>query len=456
MPAIAACVTVAARPAKADEPQDRITITTERRVMITGVAEEYVPGERVKIASEHKTHVVPWEQIECSSRFGWFHEPAPAPDRTAIRFSTDGGATLAEQRWITTTRPLDLFDRHWKPHGSPIVLECKRIVWKPICTSDCAIEVPSTRRLRVGGPLIDRKDWLSFEPGSGRIQIHARTPSQARWITGFALTAAGGAAIVITSLLRGLTALTPNETIGNRRDTMHYAIFWSGAGLVAAGAPLLAMEASPVRMTRDDDHTGWMHGSLRGLEIGIRVAEGFRYQGKHASPTKDIKPDDGIRRFTAAQIDLGYRILPELYAGVFGAHGIADVACREGQSCFGRVSRAGATARGVWTSKTGRYAYWGGVGAAYEWTSSRVSDTGGVTRVAYRGPQLFFAETGFDVAPAKRLFLGPFVRASFGHYDTVSAESPTEGDRSGSVRHAAPLVWFDLGLRGSFTIPFPR
>jgi hypothetical protein len=454
---IGIAMTLFARPALADEPREQITITTDKERLFTGVVEAYVPFERVTIAGRRRPRVIPWQDIACSSRLGWFSEPATPPAaRSTIRFSTDGSASLSERRWIATTRPLDLRDKRWKPVGSPLVLECKQEIWVPLCTSDCAIEVGSDRKLRVAGPALDRKDWLFFEPGSGRIQIRARAPSDARQIAGAAMTIAGGAAIVIGSLLRGLTMLTPNETIGDRRDIMHYALFWSGAGLVAAGAPLLAMDATPVQMTREGERAGWPHGSLRGLEIGARFMESFRYQGKNPSPTRDVKPDDGIRRFTAAQIDLGYRILPELYVGAFGAHGLAEVACSDSERCFGRVSRVGATVRGILPIERGRFAFWGGVGAAYEWTSSRVTAREGETRVAYRGPQLFFAETGFDVSPARRLFLGPFVRASFGHYDAVTATTPAEGDRSGSVRHAAALVWFDLGLRGAFTLPFPR
>lgn len=452
--ALAAIAGAAAPRASADEPRkERITITTRSQVVITGDAEEVVPGKPVKVVADRKEHVIPWRDITCSSRFGWFREPPPKPGpRSRIRFTTDGTAALLEERWGTSTHPLELYDERRELKGPIVVLECQRSEWRPLCTGDCTIDVAANQRLRVAGPTLEPVDWLTFEPGEGQVQVRARTPSRARQLLGVALTMVGVSSITITSLVRGLTSLSPNETVGGLRDTMHYALFWSGAGLIAAGAPLLSMEASPVRVTRDGDRAGWMHGELRGLEVGVRVAEGFRYQGKNPSPTRDVKPDDGIRRFTAAQIDLGYRVLPELYAGVFGEHGIADVRCAEGRSCFGRVSRAGATVRGIWLSPTGRFSFWGGVGAAYEWTSSRTAQPLGVDRVAYRGPQLFFAEAGFDVAPARKLFLGPFTRASFGHYDAVSAQTASEGDRSGPVRHAAALMWFDLGLRGAFTL----
>jgi hypothetical protein len=76
---------------------------------------------------------------------------------------------------------------------------------------------------------------------------------------------------------------------------MLYALFWSA--LLGAGAALVSNASPSIRVTRPHGEAPpSTPGARGGVQLGVRLFEGFRFQGRPPNPTGGVKLDDGIRR----------------------------------------------------------------------------------------------------------------------------------------------------------------
>jgi opacity protein-like surface antigen len=206
------------------------------------------------------------------------------------------------------------------------------------------------------------------------------------------------------------------------------------------------------------------------IEIGLRVAYAipFGTQGTAIAHRIDTKLSDEIKGMIPIEIDAGYRITPRFYVGLSFQYGFAFVNTSTNPECAGdprfsptgqslscssRDLRFGANAQ-VHLAPGHSFDPWLGLGVGYEWLSFDVSGPliNATVDAAASGLEFANFQLGGDIAVARNVAVGPFMRASLGHYRSVSygygVYSPTE------VTNEALHEWLEFGLRGAFDINF--
>jgi hypothetical protein len=192
------------------------------------------------------------------------------------------------------------------------------------------------------------------------------------------------------------------------------------------------------------------------LSFGARAALAF------PSGTRETGTplDDRISRTIPLELRAGWRVTPEIEAGLQGGYALADVAsawrqdCRDtGVACDVHLWRI--AARGEYARRKPDYFPWAAVTLGWEWEVERWEQSSSNWERATRSGWLAGIEAGID-RPFTRYFDGGFFAGfSFGQYRTLSVTGETAGyGYAGwtSVHSPALHRWLTVGLRGSFTV----
>jgi hypothetical protein len=145
-----------------------------------------------------------------------------------------------------------------------------------------------------------------------------------------------------------------------------------------------------------------------------------------------------------AEIDLGYRFIPELAAGVFvqGSQYSPDARLATGTN----VRSLTAGIQGHWFFMPYRTINpWVGLGTAYRghWM---VPDSGGVTQ--HHGWQIARLQLGIDMRASREVSVGPYIAGSV---DTFFSEK-LPGQDSRTLDQPAVAGFFGAGLQGRFDV----
>lgn len=209
-----------------------------------------------------------------------------------------------------------------------------------------------------------------------------------------------------------------------------------------------------------------------GFEAGVRVGYGIAF----GSTTRT--GSDALNQTIAGQvpiwIDLGYRLLPELFVGLYGHYGLGlvgdelDALCRDLKRPMQFVDPnfVSSTAGSCSTSDLSLGAQlhyhplakqpidpWLGAGFGYEWMWFSAAGQGGSTSVTFHGFELFNLQAGLDLELSKRVHLGPVLAFSLGQYSR-SSRACGRGlscQPSGEVSNPALHEWLVLGIRGIYS-----
>jgi hypothetical protein len=209
-----------------------------------------------------------------------------------------------------------------------------------------------------------------------------------------------------------------------------------------------------------------------GFELGARLGYGVP-MGK-AEDEADGDLSDGISGMIPLQLDVGYRVIPELSLGGYVMYGfgftgddISD-ACENADdvvgvtaSCSTHDVRLGIQAQFHFLPRKKRDP-WRGGGAGYEWLTFGVDISGGGSEVEVsataKGFEFVNLQGGLDFKAARGLALGPFLSFSIGQYGETSSscsgnactgfDSPSSGDIENKALHQ----WLLLGIRGTFVV----
>jgi hypothetical protein len=181
------------------------------------------------------------------------------------------------------------------------------------------------------------------------------------------------------------------------------------------------------------------------------VALRLGYASAAGSSSAGLRMSEGVRAAVPIQLEAGYRLLPSLTVGAFGAWGPAGAGslCGEG-SCSASLTRAGVQASWQFGRVLG-LSPWLGAGTGWEWASLESKVGGDKLTVTRSGWEWLLLQGGAEVKVAARFSVGPFVQLSLARYESQTVKSPL-GDASGGISHPANHSWLQLGVRGAFDL----
>lgn len=222
-----------------------------------------------------------------------------------------------------------------------------------------------------------------------------------------------------------------------------------GSLLVAGGVGLLI---APAEASAQD---------ATGFEAGLRVGYGIPL-GK---ATGDA--GDDLNRGIAGQIplwlDVGYRVSPNVFVGLYTHYGIGfvgddiDMACQQSSqiSCSASDVRLGLQLH-YHVSPAENVDPWIGPGIGYEWLSLGFEGAGASFSTTASGFEFLNVQGGVDFAPAEHFYLGPFVSFSLDQYFDISVDCSGAipcmdlASIAGDIPDKSLHEWLVFGVRGGY------
>jgi len=211
---------------------------------------------------------------------------------------------------------------------------------------------------------------------------------------------------------------------------------------------VLAIHAVPRVASADTEPPPEHRGFQLALRTGVSLPFGSVNGGTAMS--------DAFSAQAPLLLDVGWKIIPNLFVGAFGgaavggAAGQVDDACAQlGVSCLGVAYRFGILAE--WNFRPDKTVNpWGGYGLGYETGSSSGSNAKNSISNSVHGFEYAHLLGGVDFRLQDWFGIGPFVDAAFGSYDVAESATNTGGrvlNRGGSVTDKTIHVWLTLGVR---------
>ncbi len=186
------------------------------------------------------------------------------------------------------------------------------------------------------------------------------------------------------------------------------------------------------------------------FNVGLRLNYGIPM----GDAQKDQKMTDGVSGQIPIQLDVGYRVLPELTVGVYGSYGYAMIA-----------SNSKDFMNSAYTLNFGVQALydfpafqqikpWAGLGIGYEMFNGSVKDAAGGGTMSYDGWEFARLQVGADYSVAKNFSTGLFLSYSFAEFGSakLSGNSDPTANFSGSITDKTMHQWFQIGIRGSYDL----
>jgi hypothetical protein len=186
------------------------------------------------------------------------------------------------------------------------------------------------------------------------------------------------------------------------------------------------------------------------LSLGARVGYGFAM----GEAEKDADLSDAVKAQIPVQIDVGYRVTPDLtLGGYFGAgYGLVgdavDEECdRFDLDCSARVLRLGVQVDYAFRNVSGAMTPWIGAGVGYEWASVHQEPDDLDTRLD--GFEFVNLQGGVDWKVGG-FSVGPFAMLTIGQYANFEQEGL--GETITRDTEKALHQWLQVGLRGRFDL----
>lgn len=198
-----------------------------------------------------------------------------------------------------------------------------------------------------------------------------------------------------------------------------------------------------------------------GFEAGLRVGYGI--------PMGDVDDDGKLSDIIGGQIplilDIGYRVTPNLFVGLYGQYGFGWVggdtstACDSSSevSCSAQDIRLGIEAQFHFLPRQ-KLDPWIGLGIGYEWMGVSIEGGGIEVSATASGFEFINLQAGLDIAVAEHFYIGPFLNLSFGQYSDLSIDCSSGASAicggqfgaSGEIENKALHEWLMIGVRGAY------
>jgi hypothetical protein len=214
---------------------------------------------------------------------------------------------------------------------------------------------------------------------------------------------------------------------------------------------IVAVVVSGLSAASQAQDTGF-EGSLR---IGYGIALG------------DIARDDSLSDSVSGQVpfalDLGYRVSPNLFIGLYGQYGIGILGGSFSDACD-LSSQISCSAHDIRLGIEAHYHIlprqkldpWLGLGFGYEWLGISISGGGNDASATFSGFEFVSLQAGLDIAVAQHFYLGPFLSLSLAEYSSTSldcsgATAVCDGlGVSGDIQNKTLHEWLMLGVRATY------
>lgn len=194
----------------------------------------------------------------------------------------------------------------------------------------------------------------------------------------------------------------------------------------------------------------------KGFEVGLRVG--------YALPLGDAVSGSSYSDFTKGivplQLDLGYRIDANLFAGAYFQYGFTgvkfdtgggDVCSQSGVSCSATDLRFGIEGQYHLMPATA-FDPWVGLGVGYEIYHASLSAGGLDGSINVRGFEFVNLAVGANYKLSPNAGVGPFVGLAVGEYTDESTSAPGVPDQSASIDQKGVHMALSFGLRGVFDV----
>jgi hypothetical protein len=195
-----------------------------------------------------------------------------------------------------------------------------------------------------------------------------------------------------------------------------------------------------------------------GIELGLRLGYGVPLgdHGRVAAVPMNTTLSHWINGQIPIWVDLGYRIIPSLYVGLYSQYGVgfvntANVApCSGGTSCsMGDIRIGGNITYHIMPSRP--FHPWLGLGGGYEWlVLAQTATAGGTLTTTSKGPEFVNLQAGGDMVIARTISVGPFVSFSMGEFSVVTASAPLPPSQN--IVDRSVHEWLVFGVRGILDI----
>jgi hypothetical protein len=201
------------------------------------------------------------------------------------------------------------------------------------------------------------------------------------------------------------------------------------------------------------------HAEDTGFEVGLRLGYGIPL----GNTSGNEKLSDGIGGQVPIIIDLGYRVIPNLFVGLYGQYGFSWVggnvsdACDMSSeiSCSAHDIRLGVEAQFHFLPRQ-KLDPWVGLGVGYEWMGISVEGGGVKVSMTPHGFEFVNLQAGLDILVAEHFYLGPFLSLSIAQYSDMSVDCSAgsvlcnQFGAGGTIQDKALHEWLMLGVRGAF------
>jgi len=182
-----------------------------------------------------------------------------------------------------------------------------------------------------------------------------------------------------------------------------------------------------------------------GLEAGLRLG----YALPMGEAAKDSKMSDAFSGMIPVWVDVGYRIDPSLYAGLYAQYGLLSIKdCPDGADCSGSDIRFGVMGA-YHLMPAESFDPWLGFGIGYEMTKVKFSAGGQDSSTTYKGLEFANLQLGGDYKVSDGFAIGPFLSFSLGQYSSAEVEMAGVS-ASGDITDKGMHQWLALGVRGAF------
>jgi outer membrane protein W len=205
------------------------------------------------------------------------------------------------------------------------------------------------------------------------------------------------------------------------------------------------------------------HDRDTGIEVGLRVGYGIPLGDADGGANSSLS--DGISGQIPIQIDLGYRVIPNLTIGLYGQYGFGFVGDQISDGCDAS-SQISCSAHDIRLGIQAHYHFqprekldpWIGLGLGYEWLGISVEGGGLEVSTTLHGFEFFNFQAGLDIAVAEHFYIGPVLTLSFAQFSSASVDCSSSASglcgqmfgASGDIDEKALHEWLMIGVRGVY------
>ena len=203
-----------------------------------------------------------------------------------------------------------------------------------------------------------------------------------------------------------------------------------------------------------------------GFELGARLGYGIPL-GKAVDRGTNNDLSDGVKGMIPLQLDLGYRVTPNLMVGGYFMYGFGILPSDISSSCD--RANADCSIHDIRLGIQAQYHFmpeenvdpWVGAGIGYEWLGLGIDASVGGTTIksssSIHGWEFISLQGGADFAVAPQFGLGPFLSLSIAQYGTSTTSCSGTGCEPGDsasrdIDEKALHQWLTLGVRGTFVL----